>query len=250
MEEKAVIFSMAHNALRIVTMTTHLYVAFTCILDNAEELLKELEGYIKAECFGSVPNGALESLRFKIQQEKKYFMIEPYFGASSFAAQFENKKHRPYVNKVMILLVESLQMLSNKVEIIFCAEDCTEAIVKHEQFSSIEDILNLRRAPFQSNFEIKTYPVFFISQVEFELDKPITIDDGNTAIGYFQNYYVCAENIQEALDLIIKFKEPDILISYGKFEEILPIFLPVESRDSFSVNEKGIFHSSGQVLYS
>ncbi|NEQ42451.1 MAG: hypothetical protein F6K00_02365 [Leptolyngbya sp. SIOISBB] len=231
-------------------MTTHLYIAFTCNLDNTEELLQELESYVKAECFGKIPNGALENFRFKIQQDKNHFMVEPYFGASSFVAQFENKKHRPYVDEAMMVLVESLQMLSTEIEIVFCAEDCTERIVKDEQISSIESILSLRRVPFKSRFEITNHPIFFASQVEFELEKPIEVADENTAIGYFRNYYVCAENIQETLNFIIEFQKPDVLIGYGRVEEVLPILLPAESRDSFSVNQKGVFYSSGKVLYS
>ncbi len=230
-------------------MTDHLYLAFEYNLKDILNLSNEIVEEVKRCCSGDVPNNQLSAFRIITSTKGNQILLEPFFGAASFSTHFAHKKYRADVNRVIVSIVDCLQLLSSNIEILFYTDGCREDVITQQRQYEISEIANLEKIPFQSRFIIKVPKVFYCSQVEFELGEPFEISIDQIASGYFCNYYICADSREQALEYIIVDSTLDILIGYQEINEILPISLPTELKGSFDVNEKGIFYKSGRVLF-
>ena len=230
-------------------MTDHLYVSFEYEHDDILALIKDIEEHVRIKCEGEIPNNKLASFRVNASERSQKISLEPFFGPASFIAQFARRKHRQPVGRALIELVECLQLVSSNIGVLFCSDDCEEEIKESERMYEIGEIVNLEKIPFQSKFFIKTPKVFYISKVEFKLNELIEIGDGQIVSSYFCSYYVCADNVESALDYVIESSVTDSFIGYGEISEVYPIALPNCLQELFDLHERGVFHRSGKVFF-
>lgn len=230
-------------------MTEHLCISFEYDNKDITQLCREIEEYIKIRCLDNIPHNKLICFRIMILSKgDNVISIEPFFGSSSFISFLQNRKKSQYANIALIEIIECLQLISDNIKISFYFAGLEHQVEVDEEIHTINEIIALKEIPYQSKFLIKTPQIFFISQVEFELEKPLEFEDNN-AIGYFCNYYIYADDINQALEYIINEIELGTFVGYGNIGNIHPVSLPSKLKESFDLHEKGIFYRSGKIFF-